>query len=125
MLEICGIFLNLSKAFYSVWHKGLIRKLKNIGIDGNLLSLTESFSYYRYQRVVLNSQSSKWQNINDGVTQGLVLGPHFFLIYINDIPKGKHSDVKLFGDDTSLFSVIDDVEASSATLNNDLVKIQE
>ena len=81
--------------------------------------------HYRYQRVVLNGQSSKWQNINDGVPQGLVLGPHFFLIYINDIPKGQHSDVKLFVDDTSLFSVIDDVDASSATLNNNLVKIQE
>ena len=49
----------------------------------------------------------------------------FFLIYINDPPQGLHSDVKLFADDTSLFSVIHDVDASSTTLNNDLVKIQE
>ena len=79
----------------------------------------------RYQRVVLNGQSSKWQNVNTGVPQGSVLGPLFFLIYINDLPQGLHSDVKLFADDTSLFSVIHDVDASSATLNNDLVKIQE
>ena len=51
--------------------------LKNIGIDGNLLSLIESFLHNRYQRVVLNSQSSKWQNVNTGVPQGSVLGPFF------------------------------------------------
>ena len=79
----------------------------------------------RYQRVVRNGQSSKWRNINAGVPQGSVLGLLLFLIYINDLPQGLHSDVKLFADDTSLFSVIHDVDASSATLNNDLVKIQE
>ena len=76
-LEVRDIFLDLSKAFGIVWHKGLIHKLKNTGIDGNLLSLTESFLHNRYQRVVLNSQSSKWQNVNTGVPQGLVLGPFF------------------------------------------------
>ena len=124
-LEVRGIFLDLSKAFDRVSHEGLIYNLKNIGINGKLLSLIESFLHNRYQRVVLNGQSSKWQNVNTGVPQGSVLGPLFFLIYINDLPQGLHSDVKLFADDTSLFSVIHDVDASSATLNNDLVKIQE
>ena len=68
-LEVRGIFLDLSKAFDRVWHKGLIHKLKNIGTDGNLLSLIESFLHDRYQRVVLNGQSSKSQNINAGVPQ--------------------------------------------------------
>ena len=108
-----------------VWHKGLIHKLKNNGIDGNLLSLTESFLHDSYQRVVLNGQSSKWQNADAGVPQGSVLGPLFFLIYINGLPQGLHSDVKLFADETSLFSVMHDADASSATLNNDIVKIQK
>ena len=58
-LEVRGIFLDLSKAFERVWNKGLIYKLKNIGIDESLLSLIESFLDNRYQRVVLNGQSSK------------------------------------------------------------------
>ena len=81
--------------------------------------------YNRYQRLVLNGQISKWQNVNTGVTQGSVLGPLFFLSNINDLPRGLHSNVKLFADDTSLFSVIHDVDGWSTTLNNDLVKIQE
>ena len=81
-----------------------------------------------YQRVndqELNDQSTKWKNINAGVPQGPVLGPFFFLIYINDLPQSPRSYVKLFADNTSLFSVMHEVDALSATLNNNLVKIQE
>ena len=60
-LEVHGIFLDLSKALDRVWHKHLIHKLKNNGIDGKLLNLIESFLHNRYQRVVLNGQSSKGQ----------------------------------------------------------------
>ena len=124
-LEVCGIFLDLSKAFDRVWHKGLIHKLKNIRIDGNLLNLIKSVLHSRYQIVVLSGHSSKSQNVNAGVPQGSVLGPLFSLIYINNLPQGLLSDVKLFADDNSLFSVIHDIDDSSATLNDDLVKIQE
>ena len=58
-LEVRGFFLDLSKAFDRVWHKCLIHKLKNIGTDGNFLSLIESFLHNRYERVVLDGQSSK------------------------------------------------------------------
>ena len=105
-LEVRVIFLDLSKAFDRVWYKGLIHKLKNNGIDGNLLRVTESLLHNRYERIFLNDQSSKWQNFNSGVPQGSVLGSPFFLISFNDLPEGLHSDVKLFSDDTSLFSVM-------------------
>ena len=82
-----------------------------------------SFLSDRHQRVVLNGQSSKWSHIKAGVPQGSILGPLLFLVYINDLPEGLTTSAKLFADDTSLFSVVHDSAASSASLNYDLLKI--
>ena len=55
----------------------------------------------------------------------LHLGPLFFLIYINDLSKNLSSITKLFFDDTSIFSVVHDVDLSAKQLNDDLNKISE
>ena len=124
-LEIRGVFLDISKAFDKVWHNGVLFKLRSNGVEGKLLDLIESFLCERYQRVVLNGQSSCWLKIKAGVPQGSILGPLLFLIYINDISNNLESNVKLFADDTSLFSIVFDKNLSSQTLNNDLIKIQQ
>ena len=49
----------------------------------------------------------------------------FFLIYINNLPEGLNSEVKLFADDTSLFSIANCVNTSASTLNSNLLKIQD
>ena len=95
------------------------------GITGNSLKLIESFLSNRFQRVVLNGQSSSWTPVYAGVPQGSILGPLFVLIYINDLSKDISSTVKLFADDTSIFSVVDDVNVSVMQLNNDLLKISK
>ena len=74
----------------------------------------------RYQRVVLNGQTSSWKLIKFGVLQGSVIGPLFFLIYINDLSDNLESDCKIFADDTSLFYKVFDKHVSRATLNKDL-----
>ena len=94
-LEVRGVFLDISKAFDTVWHEGLIYKIKSIGISGPLLKLIESFLSNRYQRVLLNGQSSTWFVIIAGILQGSILGPLFFLIYINDLSKNL-SSIKTF-----------------------------
>ena len=99
-LEVRGVFLDLSKAFDKVWHEGLLYKLNSNGINGNALHLIKSFLHNRNQRVVLNGQISSWLSIRGGVPQGSVLGPLFFLIYVNDLPEGLNFEVKLFADDT-------------------------
>ena len=73
----------------------------------------------------MNGQSSSWLSVRAGVPQGSVLGPLLFLIYINDLPEGLNSEVKLFADDTSLFSIVNCVNTSASTLNSDLLKIQD
>ena len=112
-LETCGVFLDMSKAFGKVWHQGLILKLKSIGFSDSLLSFTESFLSNRFQRVLLNGQTSEWLPVKTGVPQGSILGPLFFLIYINDLSDDLVSTVKLFADDTSLFSVVHDSNISA------------
>ena len=77
----------------------------------------------RYQRVVLNGQSSSWAEVSAGVPQGSILGPLFFLMYINNLSCGLSSTTTLFADDTSLFSVVHNVTQSTSELNDDLEKI--
>ena len=100
-----GVFLDISKAFDRVWHEGLIYKLSCYGIEGKALKILQSFLNNRYQRVVLNGQSSNWEKISAGVPQGSILGPLLFLIYINDITINLENEVKLFADDTCLFQL--------------------
>ena len=78
----------------------------------------------RRKRVFTNGQASTWTNITAGVPQGSILGPILFLIYINDLSEGLSTNSKLFADDTSLFSVIHDSQASTNVLNTDLEVIQ-
>ena len=79
----------------------------------------------REQRVVLKGQFSFWKKVNAGVPQGLILGPLLLLIYINDLPYGLQTNLKLFVDDTSLFSTGQDITTSTVSLNNDLTKVSE
>ena len=120
-MEVRGVFLDLPKAFDRVWHDGLLYKLKSNGIDGNLFKL---FLNNRCQRVALNGQPSVWKSVTAGVLQVSVIGPLFFLIYINDLPLDLTTNVKLFADNTSLFSVVNDASVSASRLNNDLAKIR-
>ena len=124
-LETCDVFLDMSKVFDKVWHEGLIFKLKSVGVSDSLLSLTESFLSNRFQRVLLNGQTSEWLSVKAGVPQGSILGTLFFLIYINVLSDDIVSKVKLFADDTSLFSVVHNSNITAKELNKDLQKISE
>ena len=115
-----GIFLDMSKAFDKVWHKGLIFKL-----DGKLLSLLEDYLSTRQQRILINGKSFKWNSISAGVPYGSVLGPLLFLIYINDLPEGIKSSPHLFADDVSLYCEVADQTESTQILNKGLLLIQK
>ncbi len=119
------MYLDISKAFDRVWHDGLIFKLKRCGVSGQLLHLVKDFLKNRKQRTVLNGQSSNWGDIMAGVPQGSILGPLFFLVYINDLTAGLKCNVKLFADDTSLFTIVKDSNAAVSDMNHDLELISK
>ena len=123
--DVRDIFLDLSKAFSRMWHDGLIYKIQRPGITGNSIKIIKSFLSKRFQRLVLNGQSTSWAPVCPGVLQGSILGPLFFLIYVNDLSKDISSTAKLFVNDTSIFSVVDDANISVVQLNNDLFKISK
>ena len=103
----------------------MISKLQQNGISGELLTILIDFLNNRKQRIVLNCQSSNWVDVKAGVPQGSIMGPLLFLIYINDLPEGLITNAKLFTNDTSLFSVVQDIAASTEELSNDLRNINK
>ena len=75
--------MDISKAFYRGWHRGLLCKLESAGISGSLLSWFKD--YLNDRKVVLPGSASSWAFIKAGVPQGSILGPLLFLIYISMI----------------------------------------
>ena len=101
-LTSCAIFLDLAKAFETVSHDILLRKLEKYGFRGNTLKLLTSYLKDRYQFVKLGSAKSEISLIEFGVPQGSILGPILFLLYINDLADNTNLFVKLYADDTFL-----------------------
>ena len=123
--EVRGIFLDMSKIFDRVWHEDLLFKLKRLGLSGKYYGLINSFLRNRHQRVVLNGQLSKRYSMKAGILQGSVLGPLFFLVYINDLRNALLSNPKLFADGIPIFSIIKDHLNFSNKLNEDLSNISQ
>ena len=123
-MEDRSVFLDISKVFDKVWYEGLLYKLKSMAIS-ELYNLLENYLPGRFKRVILNGQHSLQKPTLAGVAQGSILGPLLFLIYINDLPNELKSNVKLFADDTSLFTIVKDINESASILNNDLLLISK
>ena len=121
--SIHAAVLDFSKAFDKVPHQRLLMKLERYGIHGNLLSWMESFLTKRVQTVICEGATSPSSPVTSGVPQGSVLGPLLFLTYINDLPNGLTSIVKLFADDTLLYGVVVD-DSDCDNLQDDLNKLE-
>ena len=112
---VLGTFIDLTKAFDTVDHEILLHKLSIYGIRGHANLFLRSYLCGRSQYTIVNKKESEVNNINYGVPQGSVLGPIFFLIYINDIYLAvNENNIRLFADDTALFT--------SNKIFNDLIK---
>ena len=132
-----SVFLDLSKAFDTLDHSILLKKLRFYGISGTSLKWFSSCLVNRKQWVDCDGTFSTLTNLNTGVPQGSVLGPLLFIIYMNDIHEVSETfHAILFADDTSLFSSLGsfnvalngrkfDKYALSESINTELSSIQE
>ena len=111
--EVRSIFLDISKAFDKALHKGLIFKLSQNNISGNLLVILSDILSDRKQRIVLNGQKSTRENVATGVPRSSILGSLLFLTYINDLSGDLSSKEELSADDTSLSNVVHDIDTSA------------
>ena len=117
------IYLDFRKAFDTVPHGRLIQKLAGCGVSGNLLRWITDFLKARTMRVNVNGGFSQWTQVISGVPQGSVLGPFLFLVYVNDIPDWMKESVRMFADDTKIWTRVKELQ-DAENLQRDLDQLQ-
>jgi len=117
----CGVFVDLEKAFDTVNHNILLKKLDHYGIRGKDNNWIRSYLTNRTQCVSINGAKSENMKVSCGVPQGSILGPLLFIIYINDMHKALNkSTVHHFADDTNLLFSDKDPKVIRKTMNREL-----
>ena len=118
------VYLDFKKAFDLVNHKILLMKLKQYFPKSQITEFIESYLTSRTQFVLLNGKKSHTKETTSGVPQGSVLGPLFFLVYINDLPLhlNQQTENTLFADDSSLYTSNKQISFINNTLQDSLVK---
>ena len=120
-----GVFIDLKKAFDTVNHKILLKKLASFGIAGLELDWFKSYLSDRKQATKMGTTLSKSKGVSFGVPQGTILGPLLFTMYINDLPLTVSSETKitLYADDTAVFYASKDINEINAHMNVILERI--
>ena len=120
-----SVFLDFSKAFDTIDHSILIKKLELYGIRGNVNNWFKSYLTNRKQYVLINNSTSNESSIKLGVPQGSILGPLLFLIYINDMHRSSSlSHFIHFADDSTVLLKGKDINELTNRTNCELEKIE-
>ena len=120
-----SVFIDLSKAFDTISHNILLKKMENLGIRGVARTWFENYLSNRHQYMELYGKKSNRKVVTCGVPQGSILGPILFLMYVNDIHKCTSLDVLSFADDTTILCSSYDIKALYDEMNFELGKLSE
>ena len=124
-LYTCGVFIDFSKAFDTVNHEILLKKLESYGIRGMPLKWFTSYLNNRQQYVAIGHTESPRQTMTCGIPQSSTLGPLLFLLYINDLPNCSETlTFRIFADDTNLFASARDLKSLEILINSELEKVK-
>ena len=118
--------IDLKKAFDTVDHQILLRKLEIYGIKHHALALLEPYLSNRNQKCQINGYLSTKKMIKCGIPQGSILGPLFFLLYISDLPQClSKTKPRLFANDTNLTASGDSIPRLETAVNSDLENLRK
>ena len=114
-------FIDLKKAFDTINHDILIKKLPHFGMNIDIINWLSNYLTNRAQKCTVNGLSSRERPIRCGVPQGSILGPLLFLMFINDIDSSfVHSNVLLYADDTVIYATHEDELSAHLWMSEDL-----
>ena len=118
-------YLDVRKAFDTINHHRLLKKLRAAGIGDGLCLLLENYLTNRKQKTKLFGNVSDLKSVTIGVPQGSTVGPLMFIVYINDIPKAlEHAKPLMYADDTVLYCASKNNKEVRKNLQCDLNNIE-
>ena len=126
-LIVGATFIDLSKAFDSICHSILMKKLTKLNFGPNSVKLLGNYLTNRTQRVKVNGLFSDWIELHRGVPQGTILGPLCFLIYVNDMISEVDESVELiqYADDTTILCAAKNINTVTNSLEKNISKLSK